>query len=91
MWNLWLNEKLAKITAGTIFLEHKYITNPTITPEDAAIAAYVTLSDKLQNKTTLPKIVFHKIIGAPADNVQGNNNHRVQPDFTRYHIPGNKQ
>ena len=48
--DLWVNDTRATKVSGTILFKQKYITNPTVTPEDAVIAAATNLADALKNK-----------------------------------------
>ena len=38
-WKIWMKASRATIILATIFHKHKYLSNPTITPADAVIAA----------------------------------------------------
>ena len=47
---MWMKDTRAMRISATIFLKHKYITNPEVTPEDQVIAAAVKLADKLKGR-----------------------------------------
>ena len=44
-WNLWNTSTKALCVSGTVFFKHKYITNPSVTPEDAVISAANRMTD----------------------------------------------
>ena len=41
--------------------------------------------------STPPKLIFHTRNIAPAESIQGNNNHRAQPEYNRAYIPVKQQ
>ena len=47
-WKFWTPTTRATRISGAAFFEHKYLTNPSITPEDQVIAAAAHLSNTLQ-------------------------------------------
>ena len=47
-WNLWNIKTKATRVSETAFFKHKYITNPTVTPEDAIISAANRMSQALR-------------------------------------------
>ena len=49
-WKFWTTATRATRTSGAAFFKHKYITNPTITPEDRVIAAAGALAHALHNR-----------------------------------------
>ena len=46
-WQIWMQDTRATRISGTVFFKHKYLTNPTVSPEDAIIAATNNLSTTL--------------------------------------------
>ena len=48
-WHHWSKDTRTTRTTATVFFKHKYITNPTVTPADAIVAAATNLADALQN------------------------------------------
>ena len=46
-WQISMQDTRATRISGTVFFKHKYLTNPTVSPEDAIIAATNTLSTTL--------------------------------------------
>ena len=51
-WNLWNLKTKSTRVSETVFFKHKYITNPTLTPEDAIIAAANQMTETLQTHKT---------------------------------------
>ena len=49
-WNIWIKASRATIISVTVFHQHRYISNPTVTPVDAVIAAIENLTATLKNK-----------------------------------------
>ena len=48
-WNIWMKASQATRIPATIFHKHKYLSNPTVTPADAVIAAIENLTATLKN------------------------------------------
>jgi hypothetical protein len=48
-YKVWSNTSRATRISATVFFKHKYITNPTVTPADAIIAAAANLAHTLNN------------------------------------------
>eukprot|EP00804_Cyclotella_cryptica_P004404 CCRYP_006820-RA/>CCRYP_006820-RA protein AED:0.33 eAED:0.33 QI:0/0/0/1/0/0/3/0/519 len=48
-WKVWTPTSRTTRISATVFFKHKYITNPTVTPADAIIAAATNLSHLLTN------------------------------------------
>jgi hypothetical protein len=51
-WKLWTVSTQATCISGTAFFKHKYLTNPSVTPEDQIIAAAAPLTDAIQGTIT---------------------------------------
>jgi hypothetical protein len=49
-WKFWTTATRATRTSGAAFFKHKYITNPTVTPQDRVIAAAGALAHALHNR-----------------------------------------
>jgi hypothetical protein len=47
-WKFWTVSMPATRVSGTAFFKHKYLTNPSVTPEDQIIAAAARLTDAIQ-------------------------------------------
>jgi hypothetical protein len=47
-WKFWTVSTRAARVSGTAFFKHKYLTNPSVTPEDQIIAAAARLTDAIQ-------------------------------------------
>jgi hypothetical protein len=47
-WKFWTPTTCATCISGAAFFKHKYLTNPSVTPEDQVIAAAACLTDTLQ-------------------------------------------
>ena len=47
-WNLWNTSTKALGVLGTVFFKHKYITNPSVAPEDTVISAENRMTDALK-------------------------------------------
>ncbi len=47
-WKFWTPTTRATRISGAAFFKHKYLTNPSVTPEDQVIAAAACLTDTLQ-------------------------------------------
>jgi hypothetical protein len=47
-WKFWTPTTRATRISGAAFFKHKYLTNPSITPEDQVIAAAAHLTDTLE-------------------------------------------
>ena len=47
-WNLWNTRTKALRVSDTVFFKHKYISNPSVTPEDSAISAANRMTDALK-------------------------------------------
>ncbi len=47
-WKLWTVSTRATRISGTAFFKHKYLTNPSVTPEDQIIAAAARLTNTIQ-------------------------------------------
>ena len=48
-WYHWSKDTRTTRISATVFFKHKYITNPTVTPADAIVAAATNLASALQN------------------------------------------
>jgi hypothetical protein len=48
-WKFWTPTTRATHISGAAFFKHKYLTNPSVTPEDQLIAAAARLTDTLQD------------------------------------------
>eukprot|EP00804_Cyclotella_cryptica_P027931 CCRYP_003827-RA/>CCRYP_003827-RA protein AED:0.22 eAED:0.22 QI:0/0/0/1/1/1/3/0/649 len=51
-WTVWTPVSRSSRISATVFFKHKYITNPTVTPADAIIAATANLSHVLLSNAT---------------------------------------
>eukprot|EP00804_Cyclotella_cryptica_P016944 CCRYP_001898-RA/>CCRYP_001898-RA protein AED:0.31 eAED:0.31 QI:0/-1/0/1/-1/0/1/0/441 len=51
-WKVWTPSPCTTRLSVTVFFKHKYVTNPSVTPADAIIAATTNLSHLLTNKLT---------------------------------------
>eukprot|EP00804_Cyclotella_cryptica_P005330 CCRYP_020410-RA/>CCRYP_020410-RA protein AED:0.19 eAED:0.19 QI:0/-1/0/1/-1/1/1/0/760 len=51
-WTVWTPVSQSTCISATVFFKHKYITNPTVTPADAIIAATANLAHVLMSNTT---------------------------------------
>eukprot|EP00804_Cyclotella_cryptica_P025152 CCRYP_013001-RA/>CCRYP_013001-RA protein AED:0.31 eAED:0.31 QI:0/-1/0/1/-1/1/1/0/468 len=51
-WTVWTPVSQSTRISATVFFKHKYITNPTVTPADAIIAATANLAHVLLSNTT---------------------------------------
>eukprot|EP00804_Cyclotella_cryptica_P012914 CCRYP_002274-RA/>CCRYP_002274-RA protein AED:0.23 eAED:0.09 QI:0/0/0/1/0/0/2/0/1265 len=51
-WTVWTPASQSTCISATVFFKHKYITNPTVTPADAIIAATANLAHVLMSNTT---------------------------------------
>eukprot|EP00804_Cyclotella_cryptica_P003834 CCRYP_020458-RA/>CCRYP_020458-RA protein AED:0.26 eAED:0.26 QI:0/0/0/1/1/1/3/0/581 len=51
-WTVWTPVSQSTCISATVFFKHKYITNPTVTPADAIIAATANLAHVLMPNTT---------------------------------------
>eukprot|EP00804_Cyclotella_cryptica_P003825 CCRYP_018936-RA/>CCRYP_018936-RA protein AED:0.22 eAED:0.20 QI:0/0/0/1/1/1/2/0/637 len=51
-WTVWTPVSRSTRISATVFFKHKYITNPTVTPADAIIAATANLAHVLMSNTT---------------------------------------
>ena len=60
-WNLWNTSTKSLRVSGTVFVKHKYTTNPPITPEDAVIYAANRMTDALK---------MHHLHNMGEDNIQ---------------------
>ena len=60
-WNLWNLKTKSTRVSGTVFFKHKYISNPTLTPADAIIAAANRMTATLRT---------HKTAGMTEDDMQ---------------------
>ena len=49
-WIMWMKDTRATGTSATVFHNHKYITNPYITPEGRVISAAGKLEDTLKGR-----------------------------------------
>jgi hypothetical protein len=49
-WKFWLVITRATPISGAAFFKHKYLTNPTVTPEDRVIEAAGALAQTLDNR-----------------------------------------
>jgi hypothetical protein len=49
-WKFWLVTTHATRISGAAFFKQKYLTNPTVTPEDRVIAAAGALAQALDNQ-----------------------------------------
>ena len=49
-WNLWVKSTCATRISGTVFHKHKYLTNPSVAPEDVVIDAANNLANALKNQ-----------------------------------------
>jgi hypothetical protein len=47
-WKFWTPTTCATCISGAFFFKHKYLTNPSVTPEDQVIAAAACVMDTLQ-------------------------------------------
>ena len=47
-WKMWMKETRATIISATVFHKHKYITNPSVTPEDRVMATAGKLPAELK-------------------------------------------
>jgi hypothetical protein len=52
-WKFWSTATQATQISGAVFFKHKYLTNPSVTPEDLVIAAAENLTQAL--KTSIPQ------------------------------------
>ena len=55
-YKTWIKETRATRVSGTVFFKHKYLTNPTVTPEDAIVAAANNLSNAIKRNMTAQQI-----------------------------------
>ena len=62
-YTVWIRETGAKIVSDTVYFKHKYITNPTVTPEDAVIqeAQQLPVAFKGKLKTTMEKSGIYQL------------------------------
>eukprot|EP00804_Cyclotella_cryptica_P015967 CCRYP_004129-RA/>CCRYP_004129-RA protein AED:0.18 eAED:0.18 QI:0/0/0/1/0/0/2/0/948 len=51
-WTVWTPVSQSTRISATVFFKHKYITNPTVTPADAIVAATANLAHVLMSNTT---------------------------------------
>ena len=55
-WKFWTKNTRTTRISGTMFFKHKYITNPTVTPEDTITAAAINLADSLRRNVKTQSI-----------------------------------
>ena len=55
-YSAWIKETRATRTSGKMFFKHKYITNPSVTPQDAMVAAANNLSNAIKRNITAQQI-----------------------------------
>jgi hypothetical protein len=51
-WKFWMVSTRATHISGTAFFKHRYLTNPSVTPEDQIIVAAARLTDAIQGTIT---------------------------------------
>ena len=62
-WTMWVKDIRATRISATVFHKHKYITNPSVTPEEPAMATSVKLAAELKGHmaTNLSKTALHQL------------------------------
>ena len=69
--------------SATVFHKHKYISNPTVTPEDSVIAAIENLTATLKNNSPAPTFFplneITRLITILADTMETTTAHPVKP------------
>ena len=51
-FKVWIKKTRAERDTNTVFLKHKYLTNPEITPEDKVVAAAQILTQTINGNVT---------------------------------------
>jgi hypothetical protein len=64
-WKFWPTASRATRISGAAFFKHKYLTNPSVTPEDLVIAAAENLTQALE--TSIPQHLCASTIQALKD------------------------
>jgi hypothetical protein len=64
-WKFWSTATQATQISGAAFFKHKYLTNPSVTPEDLVIAAAENLTQALE--TSIPQLLQVSTIQALKD------------------------
>eukprot|EP00804_Cyclotella_cryptica_P024289 CCRYP_012553-RA/>CCRYP_012553-RA protein AED:0.37 eAED:0.37 QI:0/0/0/1/0/0/2/0/683 len=96
-WKVWTPTSRTTRISATVFFKHKYITNPSVTPADAIIAAAANLSHLLtnnlqahhNNKVNQSDLTRLQILTQPLPPPQHNATHYQQhsPNATRPSSP----
>eukprot|EP00804_Cyclotella_cryptica_P028355 CCRYP_016413-RA/>CCRYP_016413-RA protein AED:0.25 eAED:0.25 QI:0/0/0/1/1/1/3/0/885 len=96
-WKVWTPTLRTTRISATVFFKHKYITNPSVTPADAIIAAAANLSHLLtnnlqahhNNKVNQSDLTRLQILTQPSPPPQHNATHYQQhsPNATRPSSP----
>jgi hypothetical protein len=99
-WKFWIPTTRATRISGAAFFKHKYLTNPSLTPEDQVIATAARLMDALQGirspqlqTSTLKSLsdiqdIFHKAANTTQD-LSPTQSLRTPPRVTPTSTPGN--
>ena len=54
-WIVFVKQTRSKRITDTVFFKHKYITQPTVTPEDAVVNAYQNLENAIKGINSAQK------------------------------------